>query len=212
MDWPTISAHLQQEGLLSASDSSCTPLTGGVSSDIYLIKDGPKRYVIKQALAKLKVEDDWEADLSRNQVEQDFIHLADKLLPGTVPRILFSDSSQGFFIMEYLDESFINWKTQLLAGDFDESTTRRVANILAGLHSKTRGDTEVASGFDTTANFKGLRIDPYLVTTGNRNPTLRSLFLEEAHRLENHREALVHGDYSPKNILVGPDRVVLLDH
>ena len=36
--------------------------------------------------------------------------------------------------------------------------------------------------------------------------------MEEADRLETHREALVHGDFSPKNFLVGPDRVVLLDH
>jgi aminoglycoside phosphotransferase (APT) family kinase protein len=37
------------------------------------------------------------------------------------------------------------------------------------------------------------------------------LFEQEVARLENTRECLVHGDYSPKNMLIGKGRLVLLD-
>lgn len=212
MDWPAISARLLAEGLISNLHATCQPLTGGVSSDIFLIADGNTKFVLKQALARLKVKDIWEADISRNQVEQDFIHLADGFMPGTVPKILYSAPELGFFIMEHLDDSYVNWKVQLMDGFFENSTATRVARILATIHSKTRSNPGVSTRFDTTQNFKGLRIDPYLVTTGQRNPHLKGLFLKEAHRLEKHREALVHGDFSPKNLLVSPERVVLLDH
>ena len=212
MDWPTISKRLKAEGLISNLNAKCEPLTGGVSSDIFLITDGDTKFVLKQALAQLKVKDSWKADLSRNQVEQDFIHLAEDFLPSAVPRILYSDPELRFFIMEYLDDSYVNWKTQLMEGVFENSTAIQAARILVTIHSKTHNNMKVSTQFDTTQNFKGLRIDPYLVTTGQKNPHLNRLFMEEADRLETHKEALVHGDFSPKNFLVGPDRVVLLDH
>ena len=65
--------------------------------------------------------------------------------------------------------------------------------------------------FDTTSNFHQLRTDPYLLTTGRRHSDLQQAFEQEALRLERTRECLVHGDYSPKNMLVGKGRVVLLD-
>src|SRR5208283_2972071 len=76
---------------------------------------------------------------------------------------------------------------------------------------RTAGDEGLRKKFDTTQNFHQLRVEPYLLTTGARHPALRSLFDAEAHRIEATREALVHGDFSPKNILIRGDRLVLLD-
>src|SRR5262249_35175669 len=59
--------------------------------------------------------------------------------------------------------------------------------------------------------FDQLRIEPYLLTTGRRHPQLEDLFRAEAQRLGATRECLVHGDFSPKNILIGVDRLVVLD-
>ncbi len=42
-------------------------------------------------------------------------------------------------------------------------------------------------------------------------PRCGSHFDAEAQRIESTREALVHGDFSPKNILIRGDRMVLLD-
>jgi Ser/Thr protein kinase RdoA (MazF antagonist) len=65
--------------------------------------------------------------------------------------------------------------------------------------------------FDTTPNFFQLRIEPYLLATAAKYPPLRPLFQTEAERLAATRECLIHGDFSPKNILVSANRMVLLD-
>jgi aminoglycoside phosphotransferase (APT) family kinase protein len=50
------------------------------------------------------------------------------------------------------------------------------------------------------------------LTTGKRHPSLSNHFREEAERLLSSGEVLVHGDFSPKNMMIGSDKVVLLDH
>lgn len=212
MDFTKIEAILRQEGLLSNRKFECLPLQGGVSSEIYLIKDPPMQFVLKKALPRLKVKDIWEADTTRNRVEQEFIEYVREFQPSLVPEILYSDPADGFFVMQYFDANYRNWKHQLMEGVFEPETARKAGMILAGIHSKSTDDPRARTIFDTTENFRNLRIEPYLLTTASRNPRLKQLFLAEAKRLNNHRECLVHGDFSPKNILVSPDRLVLLDH
>ncbi len=212
MDLKKIEAILRREGLLSHPKFDCMPLQGGVSSEIFLIKDPPRQFVVKKALPRLRVKDIWEADTSRNQVEQAFIEYVRASQPSLIPEILYSDPANGFFVMPYFDRAYRNWKEQLMEGVFEPETAKKTGLVLAGIHLKSTGDLRARTIFDTTENFGNLRIAPYLLTTASRNPRLKPLFLAEAKRLVNHRECLVHGDFSPKNILVGPDRMVLLDH
>jgi Ser/Thr protein kinase RdoA (MazF antagonist) len=69
----------------------------------------------------------------------------------------------------------------------------------------------VRADFDTLHNFRQLRIDPYLVTTAERHPPLAPQLLAIAGRLAGSAQCLVHGDFSPKNLLVSPCRLVVLD-
>ncbi|MEX2641088.1 MAG: hypothetical protein WD266_10400, partial [Balneolales bacterium] len=193
MDKDRIVSILRGKKLIESADPQFKPLTGGVSSDIYLLSDGGNRYVIKQARARLKVEDEWLADVSRNESEQDFILYVQGFLPQAVPNMVYRDPGQGFFVMEYLGSSFDNWKDRLLRGLFEPEVTTKAAELMAAVHLRSAGRDEVRQTFDTTANFKSLRIDPYLITTGDRHPGLRKQFYDEAERLEQHREALVHG-------------------
>ena len=187
------------------------PLSGGVSSDIWLVEDGDRRFVLKRARPKLDVPGDWYADTSRNRFEQDFIRYVGSFLPDAVPRILHADTEQNFFTMEYLGENYANWKSQLLDGKAEAAHAARAADILSAIHRHSWNDPEARRRFDSLANFRQLRIDPYLLTTGKRHPLLQSLFEAEAERLANTSLCLVHGDFSPKNILIGPGRMVLLD-
>lgn len=212
MNKETITSILFKKGFISSKEVSFEPLTGGVSSDIYLLKDAYNKYVVKKALSRLKVEDEWYADISRNDTEQEFILYIQKFLPEAVPNILYRDKEHHFFLMEYLNPSFKNWKEQLLQGEFNPVTTREAARMLSAIHHRSWHDKEAKTKFNTTDNFKSLRIEPYLITTGNRHPDLKKLFHKEAKRLESQRRALVHGDFSPKNVMVKSDRIVLLDH
>jgi hypothetical protein len=82
---------------------------------------------------------------------------------------------------------------------------------MARIHRSSWSDAEVHGRFQTWQNFFALRVEPYLLTTGSRHPKLKSLFEEEAERLGRTPLALVHGDFSPKNILISRERLVLLD-
>lgn len=212
MDLEHLRHILLEKGLLSEQGYRCQPLMGGVSSEIYLVGDHRKSLVVKKALHKLKVRDNWVADISRNRVEQDFIRYIGALLPDSVPEILYSDLENEFFVMEYFDDSYKNWKTELLKGKFNPRTTYDAAQLLSTIHASSYKDPDIAKTFDTSANFMNLRTAPYLLKTAERNPELQHLIKTEAQRLQAHRECLVHGDFSPKNILTGVNRLVLLDH
>ena len=202
---------LRKDGISLSDAAVATPLAGGVSSEIYLVRDGDRAFVVKSALAKLKVADDWRSDPVRNRYEQRYLRYVGSILPSAVPRLLFAHEEHGYFGMEYFGEGFVNWKTVLLSGHCDPLRARAAMSLLARSHTASRGQPEVASAFDTTENFHQLRTDPYLLTTALRHPALASIFEEEAARLERTRECLVHGDFSPKNMLLGAGRLVLLD-
>lgn len=199
---------LRKDGIVSRCAVS-KPLAGGISSDVFLVAEGKKCFVVKQALPCLKVEDYWPADTSRNRVEYEFLRYLGRVLPEAAPRVFAVGSD--YFVMEYLGPEYENWKALLLRADIRQRHAVQAGEILGSLHRASFGDAEVASRFDTTSNFHQLRTDPYLLTTGARHPDLQELFEKEALRLEQTRECLVHGDYSPKNMLVGSKRMVLLD-
>lgn len=202
---------LRRNGHVRDPRASLVPMQGGVSSEIYLVEDGVRKFVVKRALARLKVKDDWFADVGRNRSERDYMECVGRMMPGAVPQLLFSSEDAGYFGMEYLGEDFVNWKHLLLAGEFSAVHAGMAGRILGEIHRRTAGDEGLRKQFDTTRNFHQLRVEPYLLTTGARHPALRSLFDAEAQRIEATREALVHGDFSPKNILIRGDRMVLLD-
>lgn len=211
-DFSAIIAALRAAGLVRTATPALRLLSGGVSSEILHIDDGDGRQlVVKRALAKLRVRDDWFADVSRNRVEQAYFCRVGEIAPGCVPRVLFSHATDGWFAMEYLGGDFANWKTLLLEKNPDPAHARRAGELLGRIHRATWGDAAVAREFATLENFRQLRLDPYLETAAARVPELAELLRAEKERLAGTALALVHGDFSPKNILLAPDRFVLLD-
>lgn len=212
IDRSKVIKQLQEVGIDLGTSVSFSPLTGGVSSDIWLIESSEQKFVIKQALPELKVADHWAADVKRNLAEQDFIHFVSQFKPEAVPQILLSDDAVPYFIMEYLGAPLQNWKTELLRGDVEIAHVKKAAALLAEIHNRSMTDFSLSTRFDHLDGFYALRLEPYLVTTGLRNPELANYFDLEVERLMKNRSALVHGDFSPKNILVSENRLVLLDH
>jgi aminoglycoside phosphotransferase (APT) family kinase protein len=202
---------LRRDGVLRHSGAMLTPLTDGVSSEIFRVDDGEDSFVVKRALPKLRVKDDWAADIGRNRFEQMYIQYVGRLLPQAVPSLRPGAFDRGYFAMELLGPEFVNWKQMLLRGEARIEHATKAASVLGHIHIHSAADAELARQFDSTANFIQLRIDPYLLTTGSRNPDLRHLFEAEAQRLASTRQCLVHGDFSPKNIMISTARLVLLD-
>jgi len=203
--------HLQRLAM-PAEERSWTPLRGGVSSDIWRVDLPGRSICVKRALAKLRVGSDWHAPVSRNRYEWEWLRLAAGIVPWSVPTPLAHDAKLGLFAMAFLSaDRYPLWKEQLLAGKVDVETAAQVGHLLATLHNATAGRAEVAAAFDTLDNFHALRLEPYLLATAMRHPDLQAQLSALATRTGRARIALVHGDVSPKNVLVGPDAPVLLD-
>ncbi len=214
MNVPELDVFLDRTGLVKQEvPRQLTPLTGGVSSDIWRVEVSDGRTLcVKRALAKLKVAADWQAPVSRNAYEWAWIEFAGSVVPQAVPRPLAHDESLGMFAMGYLDPtSHPVWKQQLLAGRVDAGVAGQVGRVVGRLHQASAHRPDLARRFDTGANFHALRLEPYLLATASRHPELASALHALVHRTAHHRTALVHGDVSPKNILVGPQGPVLLD-
>ena len=211
---PRIERFLREQGFLQPGQGAhLTPLTGGVSSDIWRV-DLPDRpsICIKRALPRLKVAAEWHAPVSRNAFEWAWIEFAARHAPAAVPRPLAHDGEAGLFAMEYLSPAdHPVWKRQLLEGRVEPETAGAVARVLALLHSASSDDAAVASAFDTGASFHALRLEPYLLATARVHPALAPALQRLVERTAATRQALVHGDVSPKNILVGPRGPVFLD-
>ena len=97
-DYSAILSVLRRTGLLQSATPGLQPFPGGVSSDIVRVDDGARSFVVKRALAKLKVKDDWFADVARNAVEQAYLHRAAAIVPQAVPRLLYTDAAGGWFV------------------------------------------------------------------------------------------------------------------
>ncbi|MFI1356447.1 phosphotransferase family protein [Streptomyces sp. NPDC020898] len=189
-----------------------TPLAGGVSSDLWRVDLPGRSLCVKRALAKLKVAADWQAPVSRNAYEWAWMRFASRHRPDSVPELLAHDPDAGVFAMAFLPpERYPVWKTQLLDGEVRVETAAAVGELLGTLHAASARDAALAAEFATDDNFHALRIEPYLLATAAAHPGLNDIIQGLADRTATTHLALVHGDVSPKNILVGPSGPVLLD-
>jgi aminoglycoside phosphotransferase (APT) family kinase protein len=204
---------LRRQGLLAIGEEArLTPLTGGVSSDLWKVDLPSGPICVKGALPRLKVAHPWFAPVSRNHVEYQWLRLAQPLAPGQIPRVLAHDEQARLFAMEYLPEGeYPVWKTLLLAGQVDVPAARDVGALVGTLHAASAADPAAAAMFATDENFDALRIGPYLRVTAQAHSDLERRFAELATRTASTHLAVVHGDVSPKNILLGPHGPVLLD-
>lgn len=186
-------------------------LSGGVSCDVRFGEHAGKSVVVKTALPKLRVSADWRADPGRVAVEVRALRLARELLGAdVVPAVVWFDEASHTFAMERI-EAHASFKQQLLAGVVDPvPPAARAGQLLAQLHEASSRHAELAA-FDDTSHFHALRIVPFFRRVAEKNPELAARIERLVTDMAAHRSALVHGDYSPKNLLVQDAHVVVLD-
>jgi fructosamine-3-kinase len=188
------------------------PLTGGVSSDIWLVRSGETSFCVKRALPQLRVSAEWLAPVSRNASEVSWLTRAAEYQPDAVPRVLAADASLGVFAMEYLPpSSYELWKARLRRGIAEPSVGSLVGLRLSHLHRAFAESETAAADFPNDATFYALRLEPYLIATARVHPELAVALEELAHITATTKASVVHGDISPKNILIGPRGPVFLD-
>jgi aminoglycoside phosphotransferase (APT) family kinase protein len=202
---------LERLGLASTDGAVVESLSGGVSSDIWLVRTGERSLVLKRPRQRLKVAADWRAPIDRGASEAAWLDYVGSVVPGACPSVLAYDPGTYAIALEYLDPaSHRNWKSLLMAGEVDAGFAGAVGRDLGRIHRASAGTPELRPTFDHQDLFETLRIEPYLVRAAAAAPEVRELLEAVIAGLRSTRIALVHGDVSPKNILVG-DRPVFLD-
>ncbi|HPM64737.1 MAG TPA: phosphotransferase [Piscinibacter sp.] len=203
---------LRELGLAGSEALRGEPLTGGVSSDIWRIDTARGPVCAKRALAKLRVAADWRAPIERNQYEARWMAVAQQAAPGSAPQLLGQHPALGVLVMRWLAPAdHTLWKQQLREGHAELATAQAVGRRLARIHAFAAARPELAAQFDTDRIFYDIRLEPYLVATAVQHPDLAPQLHALVAQTQAHAVALVHGDVSPKNILVGPQGPVLLD-
>jgi aminoglycoside phosphotransferase (APT) family kinase protein len=208
-----ILAVLRRAGLVSAGETPrMSALAGGVSSDIWRAELAGGPVCVKRALPRLKVAQVWEAPVERNRYEAAWLRFANNAVPGSAPALIAEDAAAGALVMDYCDPTRHKlWKSELREGRADPAFAAAVGTTLAAIHGTSAGRADVAATFPTDDIFYAIRLEPYLVAAGRVHPDLGAALDALVRRTAGTKCALVHGDVSPKNILVGPDGPVFLD-
>ena len=220
---PTLSANESTDSVLvgalvrmlivsANTPARFVPLPGGVSSEIYRVDLPTGPVCIKRALAKLKVAADWRAPVERNRWEVEWMRVAGGIVPEAVPTILGEDRATGCFAMAFLaPDAHPVWKDLLQAGNIDTATAAATGDVLGRIHAATADRPDIAARFPTDDIFRALRLEPYLVATARVHPDLAARFDRLVETTRTTKRVLVHGDFSPKNLLQGPAGPVILD-
>jgi 5-methylthioribose kinase len=208
--------YLRERHLLHADEvPHVSALSGGISSNTMLIRRASsENLVVKQALPKLRVAVDWCSDPRRIHHEALGMKWLDRFCPpGSVTTLVFEDFEEHLLIMQAVPEPHQNYKDLLLAGDVKFDHVIRFAEMLAAIHRESFSQREiVAPIFWDRSFFETLRVEPYYRYAAARVPESRSFLAALVMETFNTRLSLVHGDYSPKNILLFQGKMVLLDH
>src|SRR5262249_16449025 len=215
-DPKNLTQYLREIGRIKSDETPALQvLRGGVSNKTILVhRFNGDRWVIKQALHKLRVRSAWFSDPARIHVEAQALRYLPRVTPPhSTPPLLFEDSQNHLLAMEAVAEPNHNWKELLLAGSIDPAPFHQFGQLLAMIHRRSFDlREELFPIFRRRTYFETLRLEPYYEFTARR-VTEAGPFLREV--IEENRACsltLVHGDYSPKNVLIFNKRLVLLDH
>ena len=194
---------------------------------VELFKSG-ERFVLKQAREKLRVQEEWRCPVERIWREVEVLRLCGELLSAqsaephtrkteevayeaTVPLVLWEDRANLFYAMTAAPEGQRTWKELLLSGETSEQVAGACGRLLGTLHAGSWNNVDIAGRLDDRAYFEKLRLDPYYRHVARVHPTLAPHIQRLIDSVWQNRLCLVHGDYSPKNLLVWPGSVMLID-
>ena len=210
--------YLRGSGKVGAGESlKVRVLAGGVSNKTVLVeRPAGEAWVLKQALPKLRVRVDWFSDPARIHREADALRWLPGLAPpGMITPLVFEDRDHHLLAMRAVPQPHENFKTMLMtAGRIDPKPVSQFGTLLGVIQRNAfqrRGEVEPV--FEDRSYFLSLRIEPYYEYTAAQVPKAVAFLRDLIDGTRATRLTLVHGDYSPKNVLVPRDgNIVLLDH
>lgn len=209
-------AYLRATGYIAPDETpEIRRLAGGVSNrTVWVKRPSGETWVMKQALEKLRVPVDWFSSPERVHREALGLRRLRDLAPAqTIPPLVFEDHAAHLIAMQAVPEPHANWKTLLLAGQLDQDHVTQFAVLLATIHANAYAQRDALQPvFADRGFFESLRLEPYYGYTAEQVPAAHAFLTDLIAATRARAQTLVHGDYSPKNILVHAGRLILLDH
>ncbi len=228
VDAASAAIYLNETGRLAPEENvRVRELPGGVSNIVLLVErdsDGTvpqPNFVVKQARAQLRVTEPWFCSVERIWREIEVLNICQRVLtvadepaadavPATTPQLLFSDRENYLFAMSAAPPHQV-WKQHLLAGEVEPQIARACGTLLGQLHAGTWQADDVARRVGDRTFFDDLRISPYYRQVAAIHPGLQPHLDRLIDSIDDHCLALVHGDFSPKNLLVSESQLMLVD-
>ena len=209
-------AYLRAAGRIApCEEPAIRVLAGGVSNRTVLVeRSGGEAWVVKQALAKLRVRVDWFSDPERIHREAAGLRWLTELAPpGTTTPLVFEDRERHVLAMAAVPGPHASWKAMLLAGEIDPDHVAQFGRLLGTIHRESAARLEeLKPVFGDRSFFESLRLEPYYLFTAGQVPEARPFLKLLVAETRATATTITHGDYSPKNVLVHRGRLVLLDH
>ncbi len=203
--------YLRSHGWIDPGPARVELLSGGVSNAVLRVETPQRLFVLKQSCPQLRTRDAWFSDLDRVYREQEVMQLLHPLLPRVVPEVLHSDRDNYVFAMSHAPLEASVWKQTLLDGEVDLALGELSGVILGRMHEAT-ADASLAERFGDQNVFIQLRVDPFYRRVQERRPEVAAAVAPILERLLTVKEALCHGDYTPKNLLAHAAGFTLVDY
>ena len=187
-------------------------LEGGVSSEVYYVKTNKNEYCIKRSLKKLLVKKDWIANTNRIKFEYYWLNHCRNILNKNIPKTYEFNNKKKYIVMEYLNNSkYKTLKELYFKKIINLNTIRLISKHLYKIHSKSKNYKTKILFKGNRNNFNDLRLDPYFNEVGRVYPKYKKYVKDINKNYLINSSTLVHGDFSPKNILIGKNKIVYLD-
>jgi 5-methylthioribose kinase len=210
--------YLRTRGWIGAGEAHVEALGGGVSNQVLRVETADPRlyghtcFVVKQSRPQLRTRDAWHSDLTRVLHEQQVMQSLRPLLKDAVPEVLHVDPENFAYAMSHAPDNAVSWKAELLAGNVDLAIGCRVGRVLSAIHCESARNADFYSDFSDLTVYRQLRIDPFYERVRERRPEVANAVAGIIAQMLTLKEALCHGDYTPKNFLVHGSAFTLVDY
>jgi 5-methylthioribose kinase len=226
IDATTAETYLRDSGRIASRQRvTIETLAGGVSNEVLYVgfpDGGAEDFVLKQARPQLRTPDPWFCGVERIWREVEVLRVCQEILDrraadgarplaARTPRVLFEDRDNYAFAMSAAARDHVVWKRMLLDGDANGQIAADCGTLLAALHAGGWRDERLAERLGDRKVFDELRLDPYYRSVASRDPAAANSMQRLIESVWQHPLTLVHADFSPKNLLVESDGLMMVD-
>lgn len=197
---------------VSLEGAVVSPLTGGVSCDTYAVDTPTGSWVVKQALGALRVSELWESDPSRVVAEAAALRWFHGLSPDHVPEPLAVVEQFNAVVLPRAAKPSPDLRHVLLENPavVPPSLGTGLGTLLAHWHQSSPTEAR-GTVLEEHSRLISLRVDPFYRDMAAKWSQYARVISQAVDELLETSHAVIHGDFTPKNVLVVGESFWVID-